>query len=64
MNFKIFKIDGKEVIINLDNIISVNTKITRALPDGKKEDGVYLHTAGGTIKVDESMEEVKKILQV
>jgi len=64
MNFKLFKIDGKEVIINLDNIISVNTKVTRSLPDGINAEDVYLHTAGGTIKVDEPMDEVKKILQV
>jgi hypothetical protein len=64
MKFKLFKIDGKEVIINLDNIISVNTKVTRSLPDGKNSVDVFLHTAGGSIKVDESMDEVKKILQI
>ena len=56
MLFKIFKQNGKEVIINLDNIISIKVDET-----SKK---VVIHSISQSNEVDESFDEIKKIFGV
>ena len=56
MLFKIFKQNGKELIINLDNIMSIKVDET-----SKK---VVIHSISQANEVDESFDEIKKIFGV
>jgi hypothetical protein len=56
MLFKIFKQNGKEVIINIDNIVSIKADET----SGK----TVIQSVNHTNEVDEPFEEVKKIFGV
>jgi hypothetical protein len=51
MIFKIFKHKGKDVIINIDNIVSIKTDET----SGK----TIIHSIGQATEVDEPFDEVK-----
>jgi uncharacterized protein YlzI (FlbEa/FlbD family) len=54
MIFKVFKQQGKEVILNLDKIVFINTDATSK--------GTIIYSTTHTNVVDESFEEVKKML--
>lgn len=54
MIFKVFKQMGKEIIINLDNIVFIGTDASTK--------GTIIYSATHSNVVDESFEEVKKIL--
>jgi hypothetical protein len=56
MIFKIFKNTGKDVIINIDNIISIKTDET----SGK----TIIYSISQSNEVDESLEEIKGIFGV
>lgn len=56
MIFKIFKNTGKDVIINIDNIISIKTDETL----GK----TIIYSISQSNEVDESLEEIKGIFGV
>lgn len=56
MLFKIFKQNGKDVIINLDNIISIKTDET------SKKTVIYSSTQ--TNEIDESFEDIKYLFGV
>jgi hypothetical protein len=56
MIFKIFKNTGKDIIINIDNIISIKTDET----SGK----TIIYSISQSNEVDESLEEIKGIFGV
>jgi hypothetical protein len=56
MIFKIFRNTGKDVIINIDNIISIKTDET----SGK----TIIYSISQSNEVDESLEEIKGIFGV
>ncbi len=56
MVFKIFKQKGKDIIINLDNVVFIGTDDSTS--------GTVIYSTDHSNVVDESFEEVKKILGV
>ncbi len=56
MVFKIFKQKGKDIIINLENIVFIGTDDSTS--------GTVIYSTDHSNVVDESFEEVKKILGV
>ncbi len=56
MIFKIFKQKGKDVIINIDNVILIKTSETT----GK----TVIHSIGELIEVDDPFDEVKLVFGV
>lgn len=54
MLFKIFKQSGKDIIININNILSI-----KADDESGK---MVIHSIGQSYQVDESLEDLKKIV--
>lgn len=56
MLYKIFKQKGKDVIINIDNIVSIKTD--------EKSGKTLIHSIGQSNEVDEPFDEIKLIFGV
>jgi hypothetical protein len=56
MNFKVFRQNGKEVIINLENIVSIRTEETT-----KK---TVIYSVNERNEVDETLDEIKTLFGV